>query len=99
MLLFGAAAIASGRALARNWRPIWQILPYALLLGRSALWLWMVTAVAAGFAAPVFGARTAYRRMGLHPTGRTMPVWNDPTKEIELMERALDHPTTASGAV
>jgi hypothetical protein len=32
VLLFGAAAIASGRALARNWRPSWQILPYALLL-------------------------------------------------------------------
>jgi GNAT superfamily N-acetyltransferase len=44
-------------------------------------------------------ARAAYRRMGLHPTGRTMPVWNDPTKEIEFMERALDDPATASGAV
>jgi hypothetical protein len=33
LLLFGAAALASGRALARNWRPAWQIVPYALLLG------------------------------------------------------------------
>ena len=32
VLLFGAAAMASGRALARNWRPLWQVLPYALLL-------------------------------------------------------------------
>jgi hypothetical protein len=32
LLLFGAAAIASGRALARHWRPAWQIVPYALLL-------------------------------------------------------------------
>jgi hypothetical protein len=32
LLLFGAAATASGRALARNWRPVWQIVPYALLL-------------------------------------------------------------------
>jgi GNAT superfamily N-acetyltransferase len=31
-------------------------------------------------------AFAAYRRMGFRPTGRTMPVWNDPTKEIELME-------------
>jgi len=32
LLLFGAAATATGRALARNWRPIWQALPYAALL-------------------------------------------------------------------
>jgi hypothetical protein len=32
LLLFGGAAMASGRALARNWRPVWQIVPYALLL-------------------------------------------------------------------
>lgn len=33
VLLFGAAAMATGRALARNWRPLWQTLPYAALLG------------------------------------------------------------------
>ena len=33
VLLFGAAAMATGRALARNWRPVWQTIPYALLLG------------------------------------------------------------------
>lgn len=32
-LLFGAAALATGRALARHWRPYWQILPYILILG------------------------------------------------------------------
>jgi branched-chain amino acid transport system ATP-binding protein len=32
-LLFGAAALATGGALARNWRPAWQSLAYALLLG------------------------------------------------------------------
>lgn len=30
--LFGAAAAMTGQALARNWRPWWQLLPYALLL-------------------------------------------------------------------
>jgi hypothetical protein len=30
--LFGAAAAMTGQALARNWRPQWQLLPYALLL-------------------------------------------------------------------
>jgi hypothetical protein len=32
VLLFGAAALATGRALARNWRPPWHVLGYALLL-------------------------------------------------------------------
>jgi len=31
-VLFGAAAALTGQALARNWRPAWQVLPYALLL-------------------------------------------------------------------
>jgi hypothetical protein len=32
LLLFGGAALATGRALARHWRPPWHVLPYALLL-------------------------------------------------------------------
>ena len=32
VVLFGAAALATGRALARQWRPVWQTLPYAALL-------------------------------------------------------------------
>lgn len=32
LVLFGAAAAATGRALALNWRPAWQGLPYAVLL-------------------------------------------------------------------
>ena len=35
VLLFGAAATASGRALARNWRPLWQTLPYTMLLAAA----------------------------------------------------------------
>ena len=35
VLLFGAAALASGRALARNWRPLWQTVPYAMLLAAA----------------------------------------------------------------
>jgi hypothetical protein len=35
VLLFGAAAMASGRALARNWRPLWQALPYTMLLAAA----------------------------------------------------------------
>ena len=33
VLLFGTAAGLTGNALARNWRPAWQTVPYALLLG------------------------------------------------------------------
>lgn len=32
---FGAAALATGRALARSWRPLWQTLPYAALLAAA----------------------------------------------------------------
>ena len=32
VVLFGAAAVMTGQALARNWRPHWQILFYTLLL-------------------------------------------------------------------
>jgi len=32
LALFGWAAAMTGQALARNWRPMWQIVPYALLL-------------------------------------------------------------------
>jgi Domain of unknown function (DUF6867) len=35
LVLFGAAALATGRALARNWRPVWQVLPYAALLAAA----------------------------------------------------------------
>jgi hypothetical protein len=34
-LLFGCAALATGRALARNWRPLWQVLLYSVLLAAS----------------------------------------------------------------
>jgi hypothetical protein len=33
--LFGGAALATGRALARNWRPLWQVLLYSALLAVS----------------------------------------------------------------
>jgi uncharacterized membrane protein HdeD (DUF308 family) len=33
LVLFGGAALATGRALARHWRPMWQTLLYAALLG------------------------------------------------------------------
>jgi hypothetical protein len=38
-VLFGAAAAATGRALARNWRPFGQLVPYALLLAAGERFL------------------------------------------------------------
>jgi hypothetical protein len=35
VVLFGLAALATGRALAETWRPGWQIVPSALLLAAS----------------------------------------------------------------
>jgi hypothetical protein len=32
VVIFGAAALATGRALARNWRPLWHAVLYAALL-------------------------------------------------------------------
>jgi urea transporter len=36
VLLFGFAAVMTGQALARTWRPAWQLVPYALLLALGA---------------------------------------------------------------
>src|SRR5689334_22789788 len=51
---------------APSWKPLTFLFtfPYALVAGRTALWLWMVTAVAGAFAASLFAARIAYRLCG-----------------------------------
>ncbi|CAA7625410.1 DUF6867 family protein [Magnetospirillum sp. UT-4] len=33
LLFMGGCAVMAGQALAATWRPLWQVLPYALLLG------------------------------------------------------------------
>lgn len=47
---------------APSWKPLTFLftVPYALA-GPAGVWLWMVTAVAGAFSAPVFGARIAHR--------------------------------------
>ena len=56
---------------APSWKPLTFLftLPYSLL-GRLALWLWMVTAVAAGLSGAVFAARIAFRLTGAAPERR-----------------------------
>ena len=33
VIFMGGCAVMTGQAMARTWRPLWQALPYALLLG------------------------------------------------------------------
>jgi hypothetical protein len=52
-----------------NGAPSWKPLPFLFtfpyaLFGHAQLWLWMVTAVAAGLACPAFAGRIAYRLTG-----------------------------------
>lgn len=39
VVLFGGAAWMTGRALAVTWKPLWQALPYSVLLGLGARFL------------------------------------------------------------
>jgi hypothetical protein len=56
---------------APSWKPLTFLftLPYALS-GGLAVWLWMVTAVAAGLSGSVFAARIAFRLSGAAPERR-----------------------------
>ncbi|EME71075.1 hypothetical protein H261_04917 [Paramagnetospirillum caucaseum] len=35
LILFGGCAFMTGQALAATWRPLWQVIPYALMLGAA----------------------------------------------------------------
>lgn len=35
LILFGGCAFMTGQALASTWRPAWQVVPYALMLGAA----------------------------------------------------------------
>ncbi len=61
---------------APSWKPLTFLFtfPYALLAGRGALWLWMVTDVAAALAGAVFAGRIAYRLTGPRPEHRYAPI-------------------------
>ncbi len=61
---------------APSWKPLTFLFtfPYALLAGRGALWLWMVTDVAAALAGAVFAGRIAYRLAGPQPEHQYAPI-------------------------
>jgi hypothetical protein len=61
-----AAHLRLDTSAAPSWKPLTFLftLPYAMAFGRWAVWLWMVTATAAGFAAPAFAGRIAWRLSG-----------------------------------
>lgn len=58
-----AAHLSLDISAAPSWKPLTFLFtfPYALVLDGGALWAWMLTAVAAAFAAPILGARIAFR--------------------------------------
>jgi hypothetical protein len=60
---------------APSWKPLTFLftLPYALV-GRAAVWPWMVTSVAGAFAGAVFAGRIAYRLSGPTRERRWAPV-------------------------
>lgn len=62
-----------------NSSPSWKPLPFLFtlpysVLGRDALWLWFVTAVAGAIAAPIFAARVAFKLTG-PARGRSYPKY------------------------
>jgi hypothetical protein len=61
---------------APSWKPLTFLFtfPYALVAGRGALSLWMVTSVAAALAGAVFAARIAYRLTGSRSGRRYAPI-------------------------
>lgn len=70
IVLMGSAAYAAGRAVARTWRPLWQVLWYALLLTAVARFLvfalfdgqlWSVTGWASDYVILVSWALLGYR--------------------------------------
>jgi hypothetical protein len=61
-----AAHLDLDTSAAPSWKPLTFLFtfPYALLTGRGALWLWMVSAVAGALAGAPLAARIAYRLAG-----------------------------------
>jgi hypothetical protein len=58
-----------------NGAPSWKPLPYVFdvpyaVFGKSALWLWMITAVSLGLAGMIFAGRIAYRLTNASPERR-----------------------------
>jgi len=60
---------------APSWKPLSFLFtfPYAVLTGRGALWLWMVTAVSGALASAIFAGRVAYKLTGPQPERRYAP--------------------------
>jgi hypothetical protein len=61
-----AAHLKLDTSAAPSWKPLTFLFtfPYALVLGRAALFVWMVTAAVGTFSAPVLAGRIAYRLSG-----------------------------------
>jgi uncharacterized protein DUF6867 len=96
VLLFGAAAMASGRALARNWRPLWQAVPYAMLLAAADRFLLFAlfegelvsaTGFAIGWAILLAFSLLAYRATRSRLMVRQYPWLYEPAGLLSWRER------------
>ena len=96
VLLFGAAAMASGRALARNWRPLWQAVPYTMLLAAADRFLLFAlfegelvsaTGFAIGWAILLAFSLLAYRAIRARLMVRQYPWLYEPAGPLSWRER------------
>jgi uncharacterized protein DUF6867 len=96
VLLFGAAAMASGRALARSWRPLWQAVPYTMLLAAADRFLLFalfegelvsVTGFVIGWAILLAFSLLAYRAIRARLMVRQYPWLYEPAGPLSWRER------------
>jgi hypothetical protein len=96
LLLFGAAAMASGRALARNWRPLWQAVPYTMLLAAADRFLLFAlfegelvsaTGFAIGWVVLLALSLVAYRATQARLMVRQYPWLYEPAGPLSWRER------------
>jgi branched-chain amino acid transport system ATP-binding protein len=106
VVLFGGAAFMTGQAMARNWRPAWQLVPYALLLGLGDRFL--VYALFAGELLSPIGyllhslvllavAAFAYRVTRVHRMLAQYPWMYERAGLLSWRERAAGPSRAASG--
>jgi hypothetical protein len=105
LLLFGGGALATGRALALHWRPVWQALPYALLLAAGDRFLLyalfageLLSATGYAIAAAILLALAllAYRRVQARLMVRQYPWLYESAGPLGWRERH-EKPVTGGG--
>lgn len=87
-VLFVLAAAMTGQALARNWRPVWQVVPYALLLGAGDRFLLFALFDGALLSATGYALTAALLLLAAGGAYRRTQAWHMVTQYPWLYERA-----------